>query len=202
MRAAEAEALARITAALARPLPPSSDFDLSRMTRPAPEGGWRPAAVLVGLCPAPRGPALLLTRRARHLRNHPGQIAFPGGRQDPEDSSPEAAALREAREEVGLPPERVRLLGRLPEHRTVTGFAITPVVGWIDGPVAYAADRAEVDEVFQVPLAHVTDTARFGVERRAWQGGFRAYDVVPWGPYYIWGATARILRRLAEGMAG
>jgi 8-oxo-dGTP pyrophosphatase MutT (NUDIX family) len=202
MAGAEAETIARIARALSRPLAPSSDFDLSRLARCEPVGGWCPAAVLVGVQTMGNQASVLLTRRARGLRHHPGQIALPGGRLDPEDADPQAAALREAHEEVGLPPSQVRVLGCLPQHHTITGFAITPVVGWIEGPFEPRPDRREVDEIFSVPLDHVTDLARFAVEQRPWQGSLRAYDVVPWGPFYIWGATARIFRRLAEGLAG
>jgi len=195
------DTLARLARALERPLGPTSDFDYIRHAAAPGSAPLRPAAVLIGLQDGPAGPTILLTRRARGLRHHPGQIAFPGGRLDPGDTGPEAAALREAQEEVALDPASVRLIGRLPMHRTVTGFAVTPVVGLIERPFTPAMDQREVAEVFTVPFAHVTDLGRFAVEQRPWQGGWRGYDVVPWGPYYIWGATARILRQLAQGMA-
>ncbi len=189
---------ARLARALDRPAGPSSDFDLNPGLRATVGQPLRPAAVLVTVWLRPDGPALILTKRSSHLKHHPGQIAFPGGKVDPGDASAEAAALRETREEIGLPSDRVRILGTLPVHETVTGFAITPFVGLIEGPFAPIPEAGEVDEVFTVPLPHVLTPARFAIERRQWLGVWRRYYAVPYGPYYIWGATARILRGLAE----
>lgn len=191
----------RLRRALADPAGESSDYDLNPGATP-PEGRLlRPAAVLVALAEGAQGAELVLTKRSSALRHHPGQIAFPGGKQDPGDPTPEAAALREAQEEIGLDPAQVELLGRMPAHETVTGFSITPVIARIDGPFRPIPEAGEVAEVFRVPFAHVADPARFRIERRIWQGQWRAYYTVPWGPYYIWGATARILRGLAGRLA-
>ncbi|MDP2086470.1 MAG: CoA pyrophosphatase [Gemmobacter sp.] len=191
------DAIARLQDALQRPAGDSSDFDLNPDFR-APEGRvLRPAAVLVGLFEGQAGPEVVLTKRSSLLRHHPGQIAFPGGKLDPGDPTPEAAALREAQEEIGLNPGLVDLMGRLPAHETVTGFMVTPVLGRITAPFHPVAEAGEVAEVFRVPFAHLADPARYRVERRFWQGQWRNYYAVPWGPYYIWGATARILRSLA-----
>ncbi len=191
-----ADLAARLRAALARPAAGTSDFDLSPGS--PPESAARPAAVLIAV--DPQG-GVVMTKRASHLRNHPGQIAFPGGRQDAADADLAATALREAQEEIGLCPGAVTLLGTLAPHRTVTGFAVTAHVGLLHAGYALRADPAEVAEIFRVPLAHVTTCAHFRVERRIWRGRWRYYDVVPWGPYYIWGASARMLRGLAERMA-
>lgn len=191
----------RLRRALADPEGASSDFDLNPGHRP-PEGRvLRPAAVLVALADGTMGPELVLTKRSSALRHHPGQIAFPGGKQDPGDPSSEATALREAHEEIGLDPAQVELIGRMPTHETVTGFAITPIIARINGPFTPIPETGEVEEVFRVPFTHVADPARFRIERRIWQGQWRAYYTVPWGPYYIWGATARILRGLAGRMS-
>ena len=191
--------VARLQAALARPQPPSSDFDLNPQFRP--EGRvLRPAAVLLALVERSAGPAVLLTKRASGLRHHPGQIALPGGRVDDTDADVAAAALREAWEEVALEPARVRVLGHMPAHETVTGYAMTPVVAHVDGDFAPRIQQDEVAEAFFVPFAHVADPGNYRVERRQWLGQWRSYWTVPWGPYYIWGATARVLRALAEGL--
>ncbi|HBG99426.1 MAG TPA: CoA pyrophosphatase [Rhodobacteraceae bacterium] len=187
---------ARLAAALARPGPASSDFDLNPGDPPAMPAPTR-AAVLIAVEAAPAGPRLWLTRRAPRMRHHAGQIALPGGRLDPGDAGPGAAALREAEEEIGLPRTSVVILGQLPEHDTVTGFRVAPVVGRVTAPFAPIPEPGEVAEVFAVPWDHVADPANYRVEARHWRGSDRRYFTLPWGPYYIWGATARILRGLA-----
>lgn len=197
-----ADAFAPLRAALSRPGRPSSDFDLNPGTV-LPEGRvLRPAGVLIGVEEGAAGLQVLLTKRASHLRNHPGQIAFPGGKVDATDADAAAAALREAEEEVGLPRGNVALLGAMDAHETVTGFLITPVVGRIVAPFTPRPEAGEVEEIFTVPLAHFADVGNFRIEGRRWRGQLRRYYVVPYGPYYVWGATARILRALADRMAG
>ncbi len=187
--------------ALGRPAGASSDFDLNPAILLPPGRVLRPAAVLVAVRLGEVS-QVILTKRASHLAHHPGQIAFPGGKVEAGDASPDAAALREAEEEVGLRPDCVEVIGRLPSHETVTGFQVTPVLAVIRNPVTLIPQESEVAEVFSVPLAHVLDVGRFRVEKRLWRGEWRRYYVVPFGPYYIWGATARILRGLADRVAG
>ncbi|MCU0912450.1 MAG: CoA pyrophosphatase [Rhodobacteraceae bacterium] len=186
--------------ALARGGSDSSDFDLN----PGfvlPEGRvLRDAGVLVAVIDG-AAPAVLLTMRSSRLRHHPGQIAFPGGKVDPGDGGPVGAALREAEEEVGLPRGAAEVLGTLPPHETVTGFTVTPVLARIAAPFRPVPEAGEVDEVFTVPLAHLADRANYRVQSRVWRGQRRFYYTVPYGPYYVWGATARILRGLAERLA-
>ena len=191
----------RLAAALAGPGRPSSDYDLNPAVALPPGRRLVPAAVLVGIVDVPGAPGVVLTKRSPRLRHHPGQVAFPGGKIDPGDADAAAAALREATEEVGLVPAQAEVIGTLPAHETVTGFSVTPVVARIAPPFHPVAEEGEVAEVFTVPLAHVLDPARYRVEGRRWRGQARRYFAVPYGPYYIWGATARILRALADRMA-
>lgn len=177
----------------------TSDYDLNPGLRLPPGRTLRPAAVLVPVWLRPDGPRVILTKRSSHLQHHPGQVAFPGGKIDPGDGSPEAAALRESAEEIGLPAGLVTILGRLPAHETVTGFTVTPVLATVAAGFTPVPEAGEVDEIFDVPLDHVLDPARYAIEGRRWRGEWRRYYAVPWGPYYIWGATARILRGLADG---
>ena len=193
--------LAPLIQALSRDSAASSDFDLNPDVVLPPGRRLRPAGVLIPVELRAGTPHVILTKRASHLKHHPGQIAFPGGKQDEGDADVIAAALREAHEEIGLPPENVEVLGTLPFHETVTSFTVTPVLGRVRDTFDVIPEPGEVDEVFSVPLAHVTDPARFSVQSRRWQGRRRSYFTVPFGPYYIWGATARILRGLAERMS-
>jgi 8-oxo-dGTP pyrophosphatase MutT (NUDIX family) len=190
-----------LTLALARRAGASSDYDLNPGFVP-PEGRiLRPAAVLVLVWDRPEGAAIVLTKRASHLQHHPGQIAFPGGKVEAADSGPKESALREAREEIGLPIDRARVIGLLPAHETVTGFSVTPVLAHLTGEFAPVAEAGEVDEVFTVPFGYLADAANYRIESRLWRGQMRRYYAVPYGPYYIWGATARILRGLADRLA-
>lgn len=195
-----AEIAERLRAALARPGDGSSDFDLNPDVV-LPEGRrLRPAGVLVAVSLAWGRPRVILTKRSSALLHHPGQIAFPGGKQDAGDADATAAALREAHEEIGLPPDLATVLGHLPDHETVTGFRVTPVVAVIARAFDPVPEPGEVAEVFSVPLDHVLDPANYIVQSRRWRGQRRFYFTVPYGPYYIWGATARMLRGLAARM--
>ncbi|MEM9523409.1 MAG: CoA pyrophosphatase [Pseudomonadota bacterium] len=196
-----ADLIARLQDALTDPAGPSSDFDLNPEFRPLENRELRPAAVLIAVRHAQRGPEVVLTRRSAHLRHHPGQIAFPGGKVDAGDADAVAAATREAWEEIGLPPSALRQMGTLPAHETTTGFTITPVVAEVTASVEWRPEAGEVDEVFQAPLTHVLDRDRFVIKTRLWRGRRHRYYAVPYGRYYIWGATARILRALAERVA-
>jgi 8-oxo-dGTP pyrophosphatase MutT (NUDIX family) len=158
-----------------------------------PPGLPRPAAVLVGLVDRADGPFLLLTTRAAHLRHHAGQVSFPGGRVEADDPDPAATALREAQEEVGLPPENVRILGELGPYDTVTGFRIQPVVGWITPPAAWIPDPLEVADVFEMPLGFAVNLANHRRERRMRDGRMREYWTMPWNGHHVWGATAGII---------
>jgi len=188
----------RLVAALTREGPASSDYDLDTQFKPAEGRTLRDAAVLVGVTGFTDAPEVILTKRSPRLAHHPGQIAFPGGKVDPGDDGPVGAARREAREEIGLPPDTTEILGTLPEHETVTSFRVTPVLAWIHTPFEPQPEAGEVAEVFRVPLAHLMDPDSFSVQSRRWRGRQRPYYVVPWGPYYVWGATARMLRALAD----
>ena len=191
---------ARIDRALRRTGDSSSDFDLNPEVELPPGRKLRPAGVLIGIDVTAPEPRLLLTKRSSRLKHHPGQIAFPGGKQDDSDTDVVAAALREAEEEVGLPRDQARVLGTMPAHETVTSFLVTPVVALIEAPFDVRPEPGEVDEAFTVPLTHVLDPANYQVQSRRWRGSRRHYFTVPYGPYYIWGATARMLRAFAERM--
>ncbi len=159
----------------------------------AAAGPLRPAAVLLLVVNHAAEPAVVFTQRTTQLTDHGGQISFPGGRCDAGDRTPERTALREAEEEVGIAPERVQVLGRLPEYRTSTGFAVTPVVGWAEPPLAYRPDPREVEAVFEVPLAFLLDSRNHRYESAFYRGRMRKYWAMPYGERYIWGATAGML---------
>jgi 8-oxo-dGTP pyrophosphatase MutT (NUDIX family) len=170
----------------------------------------RPAAVLVPLVERPEGLHVLLTRRTEHLRDHAGQISFPGGGREPADTSAEATALREAEEEVGLARRHVQVLGRLPEYHTVTGFHVTPVVALVQPGFELALDTFEVDEAFEVPLAFLMKPAHHRRHLFTYEGGQRLFLSMPWHgmgssgqprEFFIWGATAAMLRNLYRFLA-
>jgi 8-oxo-dGTP pyrophosphatase MutT (NUDIX family) len=195
------EDINRIEAALKTTSAASSDFDLNPDTV-LPEGRkLRDAAVLIALQEGPTGTDVILTKRSSALKHHPGQIAFPGGGRDDTDASLWDTALRETEEEIGLPREAVTRIGEMACHETVTGFRVTPFIGAAPEFVPIP-EQGEVAEVFTAPLAHLMEPANYQIQSRRWRGAQRFYYVVPYGPYYIWGATARILRSLAEQVSG
>lgn len=155
-----------------------------------------PAAVLFPIIQHPDELRVLLTQRTAHLRDHAGQISFPGGRIEAEDPSPVHAALREAEEEIGLSRERVEVLGFLPEYRTGTGFSVQPVVALVTPPLQLALDAFEVAEAFEVPLAFILNPDNFQRHTLEVRGRMRQYFAVPYGERYIWGATAGMIASL------
>ena len=159
-----------------------------------------PASVLVPIIAHPE-PTVLFTQRTVHLRNHSGQVSFPGGRAEPEDPTPEFTALREAEEEIGVPRHRVEVLARLPDYCTRTGFCISPVVGLLVPPLALAPDRREVEEVFEVPLAFLLDPGNHERHTREYQGQQVGFYVIQYGERRIWGATAGMVVNLYRMLA-
>lgn len=160
-----------------------------------------PAAVLFPIVLHSNGPTVLLTRRTEQLRDHPGQISFPGGRIDAGDRSPEDAALREAMEEVGLDSRHIEIIGFLPEYRTITGYRVTPVVGFVTPPFNLQPGASEVAEVFEVPLSFLLDPKNHQRHSRETPAGTRHFFAMPYEGYFIWGATAGIIVSLARAMA-
>ena len=160
--------------------------------------GLRAAAVLVPIVDWPTGLTVLLTQRHEKLSAHAGQIALPGGQVEPDDADAVGAALRETREEIGVPTDRIEVVGRLDTYITGTGFEIVPVVALLAPPLSLAPDPREVTEVFEVPLAFVADRANHRRETRELKNGVRTFFVLPFESRYIWGATAGILVNLAE----
>jgi 8-oxo-dGTP pyrophosphatase MutT (NUDIX family) len=157
----------------------------------------RPAAVLVPVIDHPE-PTVLLTQRAQHLPNHPGQISFPGGKIEADDPSPLAAALRETDEEIGLDPNLVTPIGYLDLYMTTLGYRIVPVIGRVKPDFALTLNTAEVDATFEVPLAFLMDQTNVQRHSRDWQGLTRHYYAITFGERYIWGVTAGILRNLYD----
>lgn len=161
----------------------------------------RDAAVLMPIVDHAQGLTLLLTQRAQGLRHHPGQVSFPGGRIEPDDADPVAAALRESHEEIGLAPEHVQVIGRLPTYRTGTGFRVSPVVAAVTPGLRWTLDAREVDAVFEVPLSFLLDRANWQLQSRLWQGAERRFHAMPFKDRYIWGATAGMIVMLADALA-
>ena len=192
-----------IVARLAK-LPPietlftADDLERQKMLASNP---LREAAVLLLVVNHPGEPTVVLTQRTLHLADHAGQISFPGGRCDDADCSAERTALREAEEEIGIVPERVQILGRLPEYHTSTGFNVTPFVGWIEPPVAFRPDPREVDDVFEVPLAFLLDPGNHRYESAFYKGQMRNYWAMPFQGRFIWGATAGMVVTLQRILA-
>jgi len=163
------------------------------------------AAVLLPIVARPEELTVLFTLRTTHLKAHSGQVTFPGGRVEPLDASPEATALRETHEEIGLSAASVEVLGRLADYHTRTGFRVTPVIGLVTAPFELKLDQREVQYVFEVPLSFLLDPANHQRHQREFQGRTVHYYAIPYQEHYIWGATAGMLvnfyRRLAAAAA-
>ncbi|WP_116089798.1 CoA pyrophosphatase [Sphingomonas crusticola] len=160
-------------------------------------GVYAPAAVLVAITDRAE-PGVLLTLRQPHLRRHAGQIAFPGGRMDPEDRDAVAAALREAQEEIGLDPGAVDIVGISDTYRVGTGFAVTPVIGVIPPDLTLAPHQAEVAAVFETPLAFLLERGNHVLKTVMWEGRERRFHEILWEERRIWGATANMIVNLAR----
>ena len=159
------------------------------------------AAVLVPLVRRATEVRVLLTQRTAHLNDHAGQISFPGGRVDEGDVDRVHTALREAEEEIGLPRDRVEILGTLPDYDIMTGFRVTPVVGWVTSPFGLRTDAFEVADVFEVPLAFFLNPANHQRHSRVVGEVTRHYYAMPWNDRHIWGATAGMLHHLYRALS-
>lgn len=156
------------------------------------------AAVLVPVIDRPDQLSVLLTQRTMNLRTHSGQIAFPGGRIDPDDGTAEIAAIRECGEETGIGPEHIEIVGRLPDYIAGSGFRISPVLSVVQPGFEIRPNPSEVDAVFEVPLSFLMDETNHGRGRRVVSGHMRNYFEMPYGDWYIWGVTAGIIRLMYE----
>ena len=179
----------------------SSDFDLNPDMAFNQKSNFLEASVLIPVLTFKKNLEILLTKRSTNLKNHPGQIAFPGGKKEKFDSSPIETALRETEEEVGLSQNLVEIVASLPTHKTATGFIIKPYIGIISQPFEETLRCGEVDEVFTVPFDLILNEKNFSIQTRKWNGSQRKYYAVPYGPYYVWGATARILLNLSKALS-
>lgn len=160
--------------------------------------GLRDAAVLIPVVDHTSGATVILTQRNAALRSHSGQVAFPGGRIDPDDVSPEHAALRETEEEIGLTVDDIEVVGRMPDYVTGSGYRIAPVFGIVKPDFTLSINPDEVDAAFEVPLAFLMDPRNHRRESRVWQDQERFYYTMPFGDRFIWGVTAGIIRTLYE----
>jgi len=186
-----------ISARLARPavMPGAHDTHVIAL----PEGAKvLLAAVLVPLVPRDEGIHVLLTQRTAHLKDHPSQISFPGGRVEGGDQDRIETALREAEEEIGLTREHITILGTLPDYDMPSGFRISPVIGWVEPPFTLKLDPIEVESAFEVPLSYLLDSANHQRRRYVFNGRERDYLAMPYEGRYIWGATAGMLQRLSQ----
>ena len=179
------------------------DRDLPRNIWPAPpqsgeHGDLTSAAVLVPLIDHATGMSVLLTQRTENLPDHAGQIAFPGGRMDERDLSPEETALRETEEEVGIHRTQIQLIGRLTAHVTGTGYRVMPIIGMVDPPLTLSPEPSEVAHIFEVPLDFVLDPANYRLETHKDDVTGRKHRAMPYGEHYLWGLTARVLFELAN----
>lgn len=183
--------------------PSRGDHDLNNADLPdLPDqlngGPPKPAAVLVPIIERDGVLSILLTRRRADLSSHGGQISFPGGKVEDQDCAPLDTALRETEEEVGILRDFVEVLGYCDDYQTVTGYRIVPVVGLVRGDFELSANAREVAEIFEVPFDFFMDSDNLRKESLIWQGKRRHYFAMPYGNYYIWGATAGILKNLHE----
>ena len=180
----------QITEVIDEPIPPE--------IRQRLQTGRRPAAVLVPILGIEGGPLrLLLTQRTDHLRDHAGQISFPGGGLKAGER-PLTAALREAQEEIGLPPTAVDVFGEMPQYHTGTGFSVSPLVGFVAGDTRFTPDAGEVADIFEVPLDFLLDPHNMRHETQYYRGAWRTFLTVPWAGRYIWGATAGMLAQFSR----
>lgn len=179
-----------------------SDFDLNHQvgTEPPSPKEPRKAAVLVPIVEHDGGETILLTKRTDTLAKHAGQVSFPGGSIDAADENAVAAALRETREEIGLPSDYVQVQGALDTYRTGTGFEITPIVGTVRPGFTLDIHSGEVAAAFEVPLDFILDRRNHQRRSAIWQGRRRHYYAMPYGEFYIWGATAAMLVNLVDVM--
>ncbi|MGB6118810.1 MAG: CoA pyrophosphatase [Mesorhizobium sp.] len=177
----------------------SGDHSLNPGTKSAiVKEGLRDAAVLIPIVDHPDGATMLLTKRTEKLRTHSGQIAFPGGGIDPEDASPEAAALRETEEEIGLDRNYIDIIGRMPNYYSGSGYRVAPIIGIVRPGFALSINPDEVDDTFEVPLSFLMNAANHRRESRVWQNVERHFYTMPYGDRYIWGLTAGIIRTVHD----